>query len=510
MVRHKRPVPAGLIVLAALLTALPMLAGCGNGDRNGDDGAGPTAGASSMPSPAPTLPCVSSVGRDVPEDVGPDSPLSFARRVEIQAVNDERCAALDGPLVAFNWFSFNDRERYSQYAAAVAEIFAQRGHRALFAAPRVEVLEAPEGSPVGGGSYIHEELALALYRSAGAFLDMMLSPEFQAVTSAQQDGARRDDYVWGLQRCLIGCDDDASPMDEGLFLAHIFGYLGDDIDTAIAGLGTVDSAPEIKYAGDLVAEMRVVSGDLVVNPMKPLWGRGVTLFRVADREGALRWISDPAFVEFRAETKEDVLVLLGYGSDSKNEEASPHVGFEILEIQSPNSIRAWISSDITQEEFDVLELPAGWFKNQPREGEPDGGRFYRSPGAAVEGEFLDENLFGFSWRHSATVTQANIPLDEQGLLIGSTVAKFHEVTFNAGSTIAVLFSPEGDPYVRISRDANRASDEPSIPNSWRLVEYTTPDQLVIQLPEETLVIRADNEDSFQGPVPELAVALQTR
>ena len=205
-------------------------------------------------------------------------------------------------------------------------------------------------------------------------------------------------------------------------------------------------------------------------------------------------------VEFIDASKNDL-------NAATTEEASPRVGFEILEIQSPNSIRAWISPDITQEEFDVLELPAGWFKNQPREGEPDAGRFYRSPGAAVEGEFLDEDLFGFSWRHSATIIQANIPLDEQGLLRGSTVAKFHEVTFNAGRTIAVLFSPEGDPYVRINRDANRASDEPSIPNSWRLVEYTTPDQLVIQLTEETLVIRTDNEDSFQGPVPELAVAL---
>jgi haloalkane dehalogenase len=194
-------------------------------------------------------------------------------------------------------------------------------------------------------------------------------------------------------------------------------------------------------------------------------------------------------------------------NDSEHDEITPHVGFEILEFHSDNSIRAWISSDITREEFDALELPTGWFKNQPRESEPDAGRFYRSPGASVDGEFLDEDLFGFSWRHSATVIQTNISLDEQGLLTGSLVNKFHEVTFNAGRTIAVLFSPEGDPYVRITRDANRLNDDPSIPNLWQLVEYTTPDQLVILLPEESLVIRADNEDSFQGPVSELADVL---
>jgi hypothetical protein len=39
------------------------------------------------------------------------------------------------------------------------------------------------------------------------------------------------------------------------------------------------------------------------------------------------------------------------------------------------------------------------------------------------------------------------------------------------------------------------------------VEYMTPEKLVIELFEGNLVIRADNEDSFQGPVPELSAVL---
>ena len=183
------------------------------------------------------------------------------------------------------------------------------------------------------------------------------------------------------------------------------------------------------------------------------------------------------------------------------------VGFEILEIQSLSSIRAWISSDITREEFDALQLTTGWMKNQPRESDPDAGRFHRSPDAAVVGEILYEKFFGFNWWHSATVTQTGIVLDGQGLLKGSTVRKFHEVTFNAGRTLVVLVSPSDDVYVRITRDANRTSDDPTIPTSWRLVNYTTPVQLVIQLPDVTTVIRTDNEDSFQGPVAELAGVL---
>ncbi len=190
-------------------------------------------------------------------------------------------------------------------------------------------------------------------------------------------------------------------------------------------------------------------------------------------------------------------------------EGERRIGFEILEIQSLSSIRAWISPDITFDEFDELELPAGWRKNQPRESAecgPDASRFLKSPDAEMNGDISGQELFGFNWFHAATVTQTNIQLDDEGLLTGSMVRKFHELTYNAGSCLVLLTSPEGEVYFRIGRDANRSSDEPSIPNLWRLEKYTTPEKLVIELFEENLVIRTDNEDSFQGPVPQLGTA----
>ena len=66
-----------------------------------------------------------------------------------------------------------------------------------------------------------------------------------------------------------------------------------------------------------------------------------------------------------------------------------------------------------------------------------------------------------------------------------------------------LVSPDGDTYVRIGRDAGRASDEPTLPTGWEIVEIDVPDGYSTQLPDETLVIRTDNEDSFQGPVIDL-------
>ena len=186
------------------------------------------------------------------------------------------------------------------------------------------------------------------------------------------------------------------------------------------------------------------------------------------------------------------------------------VGFEIIEIQSPSSIRAWICPDITFEEFEALELSMGWRKNQPRESAECGAdvvRFIKSPDSVMDGDYLVEEHFGFMWFHAASITDPNVPLDDEGLLTGIRVRKFHELTYNVGSCLVLLVSPDDDVYFRIGRDANRTSDDPSIPDSWRLETYITPEELVFELFDENLVIRTDNQDSFQGPIPQLAGAV---
>jgi hypothetical protein len=190
----------------------------------------------------------------------------------------------------------------------------------------------------------------------------------------------------------------------------------------------------------------------------------------------------------------------------ESEENSERIGFEILEIVSPTEIRAWISPESTYEAFKALELPVGWRKNQPRESVQCGGdavRFTKSPDATMEGDIVIQNHFGFNWFHAATVTESGIQLGDAGLLEVVRVRKFHEITFNAESCMFLLVSPEGDVYYRVGRAANRLSDEPTLPNLWRIEAYTTQRELVIELFDETLVIRTDNQDSFQGPVEAL-------
>jgi len=189
--------------------------------------------------------------------------------------------------------------------------------------------------------------------------------------------------------------------------------------------------------------------------------------------------------------------------DSDPDEEDPQLGYEIIEILAADDMRVWVNHQMTPEEFDAIELPQGWVKNQPREGDPDGSTFLQSPDASGEGEFTYDEHFGHEWLYNAKIIEANTPVDDQGLLSLNRIVKFHVIWFNPGRTLTVLVSPEGESYVRVSRDANSTNDNPTIPDGWQLVEYVTPEKLVIQLPNPTDNIRADNEDSFQGPVTEL-------
>ena len=149
---------------------------------------------------------------------------------------------------------------------------------------------------------------------------------------------------------------------------------------------------------------------------------------------------------------------------------------------------------------DALKLPLGWFKNQPREIEMDGARFLNSPGRK-EGSYLRAEHFGHEWLHVATVKIAERKrLDPKGLLVGSKVIKDHVVAFDEGRPVTLLVSPDGKVFPRVTRDANRTREKPTLPENWRLIEHKFDRPMEFSLTGETMVIRSDNQDSFQGPV----------
>jgi hypothetical protein len=184
------------------------------------------------------------------------------------------------------------------------------------------------------------------------------------------------------------------------------------------------------------------------------------------------------------------------------------VGHELLDARTFPTLIVWGNNELTIEEYDGLVLEPGWLRNEPREGVPDAARFLRTPGQSSDGDFVTQDMFGVEWLHQATVVSINGPLDPGGLLTSTTVNKYHEVTFVAGSVLTLLISPEDEAYGLISRDAERTTDEVTLPEGWGLEEVVLPEELTFMLPEFTTVIRAaNNQDSFQGPFPTEVLAL---
>lgn len=231
-------------------------------------------------------------------------------RLEVVAVTPAGCAPLAGPLAAF---SFADRAAYLSYGAEVTQILARRGARILATGEHRATFEAPSGDPATGGAYVHQEFAVPLYPSADTFLDMLASPEFQAIVPRQQAGARQDDYVFGFQKCIVGCDSCAIAVatDDAPLLLHVFRFAGADLEGAIRALAAARDAPEMVCGGRLVARFRAVVGGVNVNGQNLPWGEGTVVFRVGSESAARDWIESRAYRGFRRDTAEDVLVLLG-------------------------------------------------------------------------------------------------------------------------------------------------------------------------------------------------------
>lgn len=177
------------------------------------------------------------------------------------------------------------------------------------------------------------------------------------------------------------------------------------------------------------------------------------------------------------------------------------VGHELLDASGGFPIVVWGNTEITTPEYDALVLPPGWLRNQPREGVGQTGQFLRSPGLPADGQFTNQVMFGFTWLHQASVVAIGGNLDPGGLLRATTVEKHHELEWPTGSNITILTSPEAVEYILVSRDAQRTSDTPTLPSGWTLEVIALGQDLLVQLPLHTTVIRSDNEDSFQGPLP---------
>lgn len=280
------------ITRSLLLALVAISTGCGE-DATGPDEA-----------------CLSVVTLEPPAG----SPLAALDRLEVVAVTPEGCARLEGPMAAFNWFSFQDLDSYREYSnEMVTRILPGRGTPTLARGDHRVTIEAPPGAPATGGAYVHQALRMPLYPSASEFMDMISSPEFQAVFPLQQAGARQRDYVFGFQECLVGCERGATitASDDAPLLLHVFRFEGADLGAAIRRLASDRNAPKLAYGGRLIARVQTILGGRNLNSQSGPWGQGTILFRVDSEADARAWVESATFRAFRENTAEDVLVVLG-------------------------------------------------------------------------------------------------------------------------------------------------------------------------------------------------------
>jgi uncharacterized protein (DUF1330 family) len=116
----------------------------------------------------------------------------MAAQSGVDKLNDEAMAAFaaraaEGPVFMLNLLEFlpdGGAERYAEYGTAVAPILESVGGRPVFAARPAEDL-------IGDGRW--DLMVVVEYPTRQAFLDMVSSPEYQAIAHLRTEALRRSE-----------------------------------------------------------------------------------------------------------------------------------------------------------------------------------------------------------------------------------------------------------------------------------------------------------------------------
>jgi hypothetical protein len=68
--------------------------------------------------------------------------------------------------------------------------------------------------------------------------------------------------------------------------------------------------------------------------------------------------------------------------------------------------------------------------------------------------------------------------------------------------VNILKNPSGERFIEVSRSLNRYSDTFTLPEGWILTSQFLEADLQVELLGSVSVLRTDNEDSYQGPIPD--------
>ncbi|MHC4310605.1 MAG: hypothetical protein ACYSSN_11720 [Planctomycetota bacterium] len=175
-------------------------------------------------------------------------------------------------------------------------------------------------------------------------------------------------------------------------------------------------------------------------------------------------------------------------------------GYELIDLLNKE---VWVTSDFTAEEYAEFSPPLLWIKNDPRITMGDRqSEFLRSPGCSEPGQFTFMRAFDKNFLKVVQLVSMNTPVDSQGLIRRTELEKYHLLTYSAGSTVYILHNLTGERFIGVSRSVDRSSDTFTLPEGWTLTSHVLSTELTVELSGNVSVLRTDNEDSYQGPLPD--------
>ncbi len=175
-------------------------------------------------------------------------------------------------------------------------------------------------------------------------------------------------------------------------------------------------------------------------------------------------------------------------------------GYELIDV---GRREVWATREFTPDEFRSFSLPMLWplwFKNGPRALDADHARFLRSPGCPA-GTFTYLSAFGKRFVKVVDLQRLSAEPTDGGSVRRVELEKHHVLTYGAGRTVHILQDPAGARFIRVARAYPQTEDPPTLPERWTITSHVLQEDLRVDLTGTVTVLRLDNEDSYQGPVP---------
>jgi len=178
---------------------------------------------------------------------------------------------------------------------------------------------------------------------------------------------------------------------------------------------------------------------------------------------------------------------------------SEKVGYELINLLTKE---VWATGDFTKEEYEAFSPPFFWMKNDPRIMIADQAEFLKSPGCDEDGQFTYMQKFNKEFLKVVQLKSMNKPADSEGLIRRTELEKYHVLTYDSGQNVNIIKNPSGERFIEVSRSLNRYSDTFTLPEGWILTSQFLEADLQVELLGSVSVLRTDNEDSYQGPIPD--------